>query len=49
MDGLDFVIYLPLTYLLSMGAKELNINKHSWIFNLGLIILMTIEIGRIFL
>lgn len=49
MDGLDFVIYLPLTYLLFIGAKELNINKYSWVFNLGLIILMAIEIGRIFL
>lgn len=49
VDGLDFVLFLPITFLLYLGAKEFNKNKYSWTINLGLIFLMAIEIGRIFL
>lgn len=49
VDGWDIVLYLPITYLLIIGAKELNKNKYSWLIELGLIGLMIIETGRIFL
>lgn len=48
-DGLDLLLYLPISYLLYLGAKQINKYKYSWILNLGLIFLMAIEIGRIFL
>lgn len=48
MDGLDLILFLPITYLLSIGAKEINRYKYGWILNIGLIILMAVEIGRIF-
>ena len=49
IDGLDLILFLPISYLLYLGAKEINEYKYSWILNLGLIMLMAIEIGRIFL
>jgi len=48
MDGLDLILFLPITCLLSIGAKEINRYKYGWILNIGLIILMAVEIGRIF-
>ena len=48
MDGLDLILFLPITCLFSIGSKEINKYKYGWILNAGLIILMAIEIGRIF-
>ena len=49
IDGLDFILFLPISYLLYLGAKDFSKYKYSWILNFGLINLMAIEIGRIFL
>lgn len=49
IDGWDLILYPLITYLIYLGSKELNKYKFSWLINLGLIILTTIEIGRIFL
>jgi len=49
IDGLDLVLFLPISYLLYLGAKDFSKYKYSWILNLILIFLMAIEIGRIFL
>jgi len=49
VDGWDFILFFPITYLLYLGAKDLLKNKYNWILNLGLVLLMTIEIGRMFL
>lgn len=46
IDGWDIILFLPLTYLLIIGSQELNKYKFSWLINLGIIILMAIEIGR---
>lgn len=48
MDGLDLILFLPITCLLSIGSKEINKYKYGWILNTGLIFLMAIEIGRMF-
>jgi hypothetical protein len=45
-DGWDIILFFPITYLLFVGSKELNKYKFSWIINLGIIVLMIIEIGR---
>ncbi|MCW1949467.1 MAG: hypothetical protein KIH89_003460 [Candidatus Shapirobacteria bacterium] len=47
IDGWDAILFLPLTYLLSIGSRELNKYKFSWVINLAVIILMAIEIGRL--
>ena len=49
MDGLDILLYIPITFLLYSGVKEINRFKYSWLINFVLVILMGIEIGRIFL
>jgi len=49
MDGLDFILYFPITYLLYLGAKDLDKYKFNWILNFGLVILVVIEIGRMLL
>lgn len=49
MDGLDILLYIPITFLLYLGANELNKYKSSWLINFILVLLMGIEIGRIFL
>jgi hypothetical protein len=49
MDGWDIILFLPITYLLYLGAREIGKYKYSWILFLGLITLMAIEIGRMFL
>jgi len=49
IDGWDFILFFPITYLLYSGTKDLSKYKYSWILNLGLILLMAVEIGRIFL
>ena len=49
IDGWDIVLFFPLTYLLIVGSKELNKYKFSGIINLAIVLLMAIEIGRIFL
>jgi len=49
IDGLDLILFLPISYLLYLGAKEINKYKYGWFLNLVLIILMAIEIGRMFL
>lgn len=49
VDGWDFILFFPLTYLLIIGSKEFNKWKWSWLINLVLIAGMAIEIGRIFL
>jgi len=49
IDGLDLVLFLPISYLLYLGAKDFSKYKYSWILNLILIFLMAIEMGRIFL
>lgn len=49
MDGFDILLYIPITFLLYLGAKELTKYKYSWLLNFVLILLMGIEIGRIFL
>jgi hypothetical protein len=46
MDGWDIILFLPLSFLLFLGAKDLNKYKYSWVLNLFLIILMGIELGR---
>lgn len=47
MDGFDILVYIPIVWLLYLGAKELAKYKYSWFLNLILIILMGLEIGRI--
>lgn len=49
IDGLDLILFLPISYLLYLGAKEFDKYKYNWILNLGLLFLIEIEIGRIFL
>lgn len=49
IDGLDLILFLPISWLLYLGAKDFSKYKYSWILNLILIFLMAIEIGRIFL
>lgn len=49
MDGLDMFLFLPITYLLYLGAKDLNKYKYSWLVNFSFVLLMGIEIGRMFL
>jgi len=49
VDGWDFILFFPITYLLYLGAKDLLKYKYNWILNLGLVLLMAIEIGRMFL
>ena len=49
IDGWDIILFFPLTYLLIIGSKELNKNKFSGIVNVVIVLLMAVEIGRIFL
>ena len=49
LDGWDLVLCLPMTYLLIMGSREINKWKFGWVANLVLIILMAVEIGRLFI
>lgn len=49
VDGLDFILFFPISYLLYLGAKKFSKYKYIWIINLGLFFLMAIEIGRMFL
>ncbi len=49
IDGWDLILWLPITYLLYLGSKELNKYRFGWLINLGLILITTIEIGRMFL
>lgn len=49
IDGLDLILFLPISYLLYLGAKDFSKYKYSWILNFGLVTLMAIEIGRMFL
>lgn len=49
IDGWDTLLFLPLTYLLIVGSQELNKYRYVWLINTLLILLMTIEIGKIFL
>ena len=49
MDGLDIFLYIPITFLLYLGAKEITKHKYGWVVNFVLIFLMGIEIGRMFL
>lgn len=49
VDGLDFILFFPITYLLYLGVKEFNKYKYGWIVNLCLVFLMAMEIGRMFL
>lgn len=46
IDGWDIILFLPMTYLLIIGSQQLNKCKFSWLMNLGIIILMAVEIGR---
>lgn len=48
-DGLDMFLYIPITYLLYLGVKDFYKHKYSWLINLVLILLMGIDIGRMFL
>lgn len=48
-DGLDMFLYIPITYLLYLGVKDFYKYKYSWLINLVLILLMGIDIGRMFL
>ena len=47
MDGLDIILFFPITYLLYLGVKKVSKYKYSWVLFIVLIILMAIEIGRI--
>jgi hypothetical protein len=49
LDGLDVLLYIPITFLLYLGAKELTKLKYSWLVNIIFIFLIGVEIGRIFL
>jgi hypothetical protein len=49
IDGLDLILFLPISWLLYLGIKNFSKYKYFWILNLLLIFLMTIEIGRMFL
>jgi hypothetical protein len=49
LDGFDLLLYIPITFLLYLGAKELTKLKYSWLVNIIFIFLIGIEIGRIFL
>jgi len=46
VDGWDLVLFFPITYLLIKGSEEVNKWRFGWVINLILIILMTVEIGR---
>lgn len=46
IDGWDIILFLPLTYLLIIGSRELNKYKFSWMINLVLIVLIVMEVGR---
>jgi len=48
IDGWDLILYFPITYLLIIGSREIKKWKFGWGANLVLIILMAIEIGRLF-
>jgi hypothetical protein len=49
IDGLDFILFFPISYLLFLGAKMINKIKYGWLLNLILIGLMLIEMGRMYL
>lgn len=49
LDGLDMFLYPPITFLLYLGVKDFSKYKYSWLISLVLILLMGIEIGRLFL
>jgi hypothetical protein len=48
-DGWDLILFFPISYLLIIGSKELNRWKFGYLVNLILIILMAVEIGRMFI
>jgi hypothetical protein len=49
IDGLDFILFFPISWLIYLGIKDLSKYKYSSILNIVLLLLMAIEIGRIFL
>jgi len=49
VDGWDIILFFPITFLLVSGSKKVSEWKFGWMINLVLIMLMTEEIGRIFL
>ncbi len=49
IDGWDIILFLPITYLLIIGSKELNNWRFSEVINLGIVLLMAVEIGRMWL
>lgn len=49
IDGLDLILFLPISWLLYLGVKDFSKYKYSWILNLVLLFLMAIEIRRMFL
>jgi len=49
IDGLDLILFFPISYILYLGVKDFSKYKYSWIFAFVLLILVAIEIGRMFL
>lgn len=45
-DGLDFILFFPISWLIYLGVKDLSKYKYSSILNLVLLFLIAIEIGR---
>ena len=49
LDGWDFILFAPISWLIFLGGKDLDKYRYGWVLNIGLIILIAVEIGRMFL